>query len=107
MHAPVAFFTRALVAALLATAACGSSPSPESRCDQVREHLIDLQLPKSDSARERHADVMRRAMGEEFIANCAQTISATQARCVLDASSAKQAMACSSSRLAGSSRRSE
>jgi len=81
------------VAATLVTLGCSKTEEPPPTCERVRERLIQLQLPNGDSS---HKDVMRRALGPEYIAHCTRSMSESQQRCVLDARDVKAALACTS-----------
>ena len=73
-------------------------PMAENPCERLREHMIDLRLagtPPADLAS--HRDVMRRALGDEFLASCAGSLSPAQIRCALDAQDSATAAACSTS----------
>lgn len=85
-------------AALTLLFACGGSEreAPQARCEQVREHMIGLQLSSHGAARETHANVMRRAMGTEFVTSCVRSMKPAQVDCILAAKEAKAALACSS-----------
>jgi hypothetical protein len=73
---------------------CGSrSGSIEAECERVRDQLVELEL-SVDENREAHAGVMRRAMGKEFVANCARSMTETQRDCVLAAADSRSAFAC-------------
>lgn len=72
-----AWFAGVLVAA--GTAGCSADdelPVAENPCERLREHLVDLRLegtPPADLAS--HRDVMRRALGDEFLTSCAGSLS--------------------------------
>ena len=78
---------------VLISACSEPQESIESRCIRVRDRLVSLEIPLADPHRERHAHVMRRAMGE-FSTHCARSMSAQQRDCVLEASSSKDAFTC-------------
>jgi hypothetical protein len=58
--------------------------------------MIELQLSSQGAARETHANVMRRAMGTEFVTSCARSMKPAQIDCMLAATEAKAALACGS-----------
>jgi hypothetical protein len=92
---------KSVATAVIATLvlACGSSndDSAAARCDRVREHLIDLSLSSHDATddeRARRAGVIRRAMGNEFLASCARSMDEARTDCILAAADSKSAAAC-------------
>ena len=72
----------------------GQEEPVESRCTRVRDRLVSLEIPLADPQRESHARVMRRAMGDQFIANCARSMTDKQRDCIFAASSSRVAFAC-------------
>jgi hypothetical protein len=82
--------------AVLAASACSNdrSETVTEQCERTREHLIRIELPLADEKREEHARVMRRALGDAFVDHCSHAMTATQRKCVLDASDSQAAMAC-------------
>ena len=74
--------------------ACQTKESVADRCVRVRDQLVELELRADDPKREAHADIMRRAMGNEFLATCARAMTDTQRTCVLSAADANAAMTC-------------
>lgn len=62
-------------------------------CENVRDHLVRLQLPKRGANRE---SVMRRALGPEYIAHCTRALSEPQRKCILDARQIGTALECTS-----------
>lgn len=88
-----------MVVVAVALAGCSADdevPVAENPCERLREHMIDLRLegtPPADLAS--HRDVMRRALGDEFLTNCAASLSAAQIRCALDARDSASAVTCS------------
>jgi hypothetical protein len=82
---------------MLLLVACGSAHDDATRCERVREHLIELSLSShdvSDDERARRAGVTRRAMGREFLASCARSMDEARTDCILAAADAKSAAAC-------------
>src|SRR5688572_27648501 len=57
--------------------------SVAERCEQVRDRLVALEIPRADPHREAHARVMRRALGNEFIERCSRSMTDVQRDCVL------------------------
>jgi hypothetical protein len=89
-------FLRAVILLGVATTiACGGQPETiEQRCERVRDRLVALELRHDDPQREVHARVMRRAMGDAFLARCARNLTHRQRECVFASSDAKTAFAC-------------
>jgi hypothetical protein len=85
---------------ILFLTACGGgddndSSSHERRCEQLRDHLVDLRLGSIDKADlEKHRRVMRRALGESFVASCTSTITEDAITCALSATDVSAAAAC-------------
>lgn len=82
---------------VLVAAACSSSNSvsrPEETCEAVQVRLVELELPLGTSDRDNRAEVMRRALGREFVEHCTRSISRAQADCVLLASDSRTAHKC-------------
>ncbi len=79
---------------------CGGDESDEaerspSRCEQLREHLISIQLADASQIdMSAHRDAMRRALGSGFITSCESTMSEPQVKCALDAADAQALTAC-------------
>lgn len=74
---------------------CGADePSPRPRCEQLRDHLIDVRLANMDAAdREAHRTTMRASLDGEFMAQCAK-LPTTRVNCALAASDAAGVRAC-------------
>lgn len=87
--------------AMLLLAACGAdndSASRERRCTQLRDHFVDLRLGSIDKADlEKHRRVMRRALGDSFVASCASTMNDDAITCALSATDVSAAAACTRS----------
>ena len=80
----------------------GSSPdeNPEPRqCEQLRDHLVDLQVAQIHIAtgidREAHRSALSKALGDEFLTACTAKMSASQVECALGAADATTAAGCS------------
>lgn len=88
-------FFRTVLACTLGLFACSEqAESTEERCARVRDRLIALELRLDDPARDEHARVMRRAMGDPFIQRCTKRVTERQRDCVFAASDSKSAFAC-------------
>ncbi len=71
---------------VLLVACAGSDEAPaetsQSPCEQVRDHMIELRLASADKIdREAHREVMRRALGDDFIASCREKMTDGEIRC--------------------------
>lgn len=89
------------VALLLSVIGCDGerdepvSNEPSRRCEQVRDHLIDLRLTEAMGVdHDAHRAAMKAALGPDFVASCVTTLSRAQAICVLDARDRASADAC-------------
>jgi len=92
---------RAFALALaLALTACsrggdGESSSIERRCEQLRDHMVELRLgdpPPKDV--EKHRKVLRRALGSGFITSCTSTMNDDDITCALAARDLTAAAGC-------------
>jgi hypothetical protein len=90
---------RTILSVLIIVAACGEEQdvvqAEPTRCEQLREHLIDIRLstaPKAD--RDGHRDAMRNALGSGFLAECGQ-MSSRELDCAIEATDFNDAAACS------------
>jgi len=83
--------------ALALIASCGGDDDVavrQSPCEQLREHLVDLQLATgSNIDREAHRANLRQSLGRDFLATCA-TLSDAEVACALDAPDTSSATAC-------------
>jgi len=90
-----ACFTTLFCVVAICSAACGGqSESIAAQCERIRDRLIRLELPLNDHKREAHARVMRRAMGDQFLAYCERSMTKETRSCILEASDAKATVAC-------------
>ena len=65
------------------------------QCERVRDRLIDLQLADAMHVnRDAHRAVLRNALGPQFVSRCAESLTAKQRRCVIDARDLTSAQAC-------------
>jgi len=75
---------------LICVGGCGTedadeAPPPMTRCEQLREHLVDLRLAGVVSIdREAHRAAQLAAMGSDFLASCARLPDAS-ITCALEA----------------------
>ena len=82
------------VVALGACQTDGSDPDAPP-CERLREHLIDLRLDRSSTSnQDEYREVMRRALGADFMQSCAR-LSSAQLRCALESSSLNESARCS------------
>jgi len=69
-------------------------PIPATRCERLREHLVDLRLAGVESIdKEAHRKIHRDAMGSDFLAACGAMPEATLT-CALEAPDSSRAVAC-------------
>ena len=89
-----------LVLVIAIWAACGADePTDAERCEQVRDRLIELRLSNATGVEKKaHREVMRQALGKDFIASCAAKLTMAQQRCVLKARDSESATACAQMR---------
>lgn len=78
----------------LAACGAGEPESVENRCERVRDRMVALEIPLADPDREALARVMKRAMGDQFIASCIRSMTEKQRDCVFAAADSKTAFAC-------------
>lgn len=83
-----------LILAVTTSACTNSEPVLQSRCERVRDRIVDLQLADEDLQRDEHAHVLRRALGDQFLATCAG-MSPARTECILAATTPKAALDCS------------
>jgi hypothetical protein len=90
---------RWFAAMLLTIAACSGddgAASRQSRCERLRDHVIDLRLASVANVDvESHREAMRRALGGDFVASCVAQLSDTQLGCALSATDSTAVAACS------------
>ena len=91
-----------VVVLLGVAAACsdGNQDSQREVCTTVRDRLVELELPSSAADRDRRADVMRRALGSEFVDHCVRSASHVETDCALAASDSRIAQECMAGALA-------
>ena len=85
---------------LVSCASSNSDESPEPRqCEQLRDHLVDLQVGQIHIAtgidREAHRSALSKALGDDFIGSCTGKMSASQVECALAAGDPTAAAGCS------------
>lgn len=91
---------RGLALALgLFTASCASTADDSElartqRCEQIRNHLVDLRFDSTHVDVEVHREAMRQALGDQFIERCVSKLTAEQIRCALAATESAQALRC-------------
>ena len=90
-------FCRIVGAVLVCACAIGcgrGDTAVAAQCKRIRDHLVDLELPAGSRDRDLRAGVMVRALGDEFLASCARSMTETQRDCALSASDSKSALDC-------------
>jgi hypothetical protein len=87
----------AMVIAVQLVIGCASEEeSVQSKCQRLRDHMIDLRVhdvPEADQAAHRVA--LQQALGERFAGEC-RTLTSTQMKCAFAANDVVAAAACSS-----------
>jgi len=93
----------ALMLALFVSCAGNSDDSGLAegpRCEQLRDHLVDIRLADAHVAtgvdREAHRAAMKTSLGSEFVASCTGKLTESEVSCALRATDAAGAAACSS-----------
>ena len=90
-------FARWSALALTLTLACGGSDDERAEvtpCERMRDHLVELRLTSVTDDRDEHREVLRRALGAEFIESCERSMSDDQVSCIVNADEAAEAAAC-------------
>ncbi|MGE0402089.1 MAG: hypothetical protein AB7T06_35640 [Kofleriaceae bacterium] len=91
---------RKILLVLLIVAACGDDQDlaiqERTRCEQLRDHLVDLRLADSASTeKDAHREAMRNALGSNFLDDCAR-MPARDIDCAFAATDVNAAASCSS-----------
>lgn len=86
--------TTAIACLLVGCTSQDFEPAEQVSCERVRDRLIELELRPDDANRTSHADVMRRAMGAQFLTTCMKTLDQPQMQCVVNAGDSKTAQGC-------------
>jgi len=93
-----------LVATLLGALGCNKGPS-EGQCQQLLDHLIDLEFKKAGTSASsdevkaelaKQKDAVRAAKSSEFIATCKDKTARTRVECALKATTLEAVAACDS-----------
>jgi hypothetical protein len=64
-------------------------------CERVRNHIVELRLADTTGIdRERHRELMRGTLGDDFVGSCARTLTMAQVKCVLGSADSESATAC-------------
>jgi len=91
----------ALIVTLLLSCADNSDngAAEARRCEQLRDHLVEIRLADVHIAtgvdREAHRVAMKTALGGEFVASCTSKLTESQVNCALRATDTAGAAACS------------
>jgi hypothetical protein len=59
----------------------------------MRDHLVDLRAAGINADRDEHREVLRRALGTEFLESC-ERMSDDQVACILNADDSAEAAGC-------------
>ena len=96
---------RSALLCVLVLAACSHERRvTRQRCEQLRDHLVDLRLQQVGPNRPGHPPIdltahrraLQRALGEGFLTRCQQQIALAKLDCEFDAKDATTANACGS-----------
>jgi hypothetical protein len=76
--------------------ACDSSEDiGVDACERARDRVVDLRLADATGVdREAHRAAMQRALGESFVESCKLSMTASQVRCVINATDSASANRC-------------
>jgi hypothetical protein len=87
---------RFIIVSIVIAACTAEEPTPDQRCERVRDRLIDLRLANATGVDiAAHRAALKNALGDSFIESCKTTLTVAQQQCVLDARDAFAANACS------------
>ena len=92
---------RKILLVLILVAACGedqdvAETAELTRCERLRDHLIDLRLAEATNVdKDAHREAMRNALGTSFLGECAR-MPESDRDCALEATDTNAAAACSS-----------
>jgi hypothetical protein len=76
----------------------GERPEPR-RCEELRDHLVDLRLWEATGVdRAAHRDAMRDALGPAFVTGCTSAMTEIQVECALKAADVAAATVCTTAR---------
>jgi hypothetical protein len=83
--------------ALSMLASCAAEePTPQRRCEQVRDRLIELRLANATGVDiQAHREAMKNALGDAVVASCTSNLTVSQQQCVLKARDSAAATVCS------------
>ncbi len=87
----------ASVAVVALTSCDESGEPPVDRCERARNHFVELHVATNPE----HAEVIRGAMGPEFVENCSRSMSEQHTNCIIEARTATAAVACATTKEAG------
>src|SRR6187402_3109081 len=73
-----------------------SGTSHMTRCEKLRDHVIDLRLSQAPGVDvDAHRKIIRNALGVDFLKSCSENLSEAQVDCALVAADSQAAAACS------------
>lgn len=88
-----------VIAVIIASAACAQDPEELSakRCQQLREHLVELRVKAAPAIEQQdaHRAALQQALGDSFVDAC-QKLPAADVVCALNAADSAAADACAS-----------
>ena len=89
-----------LVVGWLAVAACTHDDAVDTKkCTKLRDHIVDLRLSDGDEVEgfdvAQHRAALTDALGDKFVADCANTMPIEQLRCEMKATDLRSASGCS------------
>jgi hypothetical protein len=86
------------IAILVFSCASDGGPPEARRCEQLRDHLVNLQVRDIHIAtgvnREAHRRVMTDALGDTFISSCTSKLTDSEVSCALETTDSASANTC-------------
>lgn len=77
--------------------ACSSDEEDKRKaCERYRDHLVELRLADAPNAKvaAQHRDLIKQALGDDFISSCESGLTADQIRCGLVAVDSSAVLSC-------------
>lgn len=91
----------AVVASAIVAPACTSEDSGAARtrrCEQLRDHLVELRLAGRTADLDAHRAALKQTLGDTFVRECSSDLSSNQISCALASTDSKHAMECTRGR---------